>query len=437
MAIVFSGELPASMAEGSRAGDWAATLSLSGTTGQVAEIEAVGPGASYLSLRYDPVLAILTIAPGAELDYEAFAAAGRRPEIVFSLRYRQHDGVVRDDPAEYRIQVLDRDDTPPTALGFVSGGSVAAGAIGAAIGRLAITDPDSTGPFHFRFGAEDDWRFEVVDGTLKLRDGISLGLDDIGIRPVLIEVSDGRQSAAFPLDITVTAPGGAPFQPPVMAPGELRGVVALASEDRALVLRDSHALAGLRTEAGGEHRRISLQDGTDTLLPAVRRIEFADGFLDLDPLGLAARAAALHQALHGGAADGVALGGSLAALRRGASFTDLAADALAGSALAPAADDAAYVVALYHQALGREPDAAELALQAGRLASGTTRAQLATDIALGGEALTRLAGSRPEGLWVALPSGREVPDAAASHALAPQELPQSAPSDIAADLLLF
>jgi len=435
MAVVdFSGEIPASMAEGSRPGDWAAMLTLTGKVERVVSVEAIGPGAAFVDLRYDPTLDVVFLTPGAVADYEAFIAASQVPEIVFSLRFHLRNGVVREDTTQYRIALLDKDDSPPSALGFSSGGSVAAGAIGATIGTLAVSDTDSTGPFTFHFAPEDEWRFEVVGNTLKLRDGVSLGLDDMPSRPLLIEVSDGHNSAGFTLDLTVTDPGGTTYPAPVMVPGELRGPVALATAERAVVLAEAHAFEALRPQEG-EALQLVLHDGTEVLLPAIERVEFTDGVLELDPQGAAAQAAALHLAMHGTQADGATLGQMVAALQQGSTIADLAAAAL--DPTLAAAGDEAFVAGLYRQAMGREADPAELALQLGRLASGTSRAQLAVDIALDPEALAHLADINPYGFWVALPPGRETPDMSGGHDLAPWDSPADVPADFSTDLLLF
>ena len=66
-------------------------------------------------------------------------------------------------------------------------------------------------------------------------------------------------------------------------------------------------------------------------------------------------------------------------------------------------DDAGLVAGLYQAALDRAPDAAELALQVGRLASGVSRAQVVADVAGSAEALA--AHAAVDGHWVAQPLG--------------------------------
>ena len=53
----------------------------------------------------------------------------------------------------------------------------------------------------------------VDGGLLKLRDGITLSWDDVPVRPILINVSDGTQSAAFLLHIAATEPISEPGRP--------------------------------------------------------------------------------------------------------------------------------------------------------------------------------------------------------------------------------
>lgn len=391
-----SGVLPASMAESSGARDWSATLALSGDLAGLAGVEVIGPDALAFGARLLPGLPALVLTPAAPVDFESLIADGRGPVLQFGLRFTFGDGEVVEDPTPRQVTVLDRDDTPPTGLAFASGGTVLAGAIGAVIGTLAVTDPDSTGPFHFSFPADDAWRFEVVGQVLKLRDGISLGLDDMPSRPLILEVSDGRQSAGFVLDLRVADPATRLADLP---PGETRGGFQQVAPDTVLALRDSRTVARIEPLEGGE-RLVTLQEGPQVTLPPAQRVILADGMLDAGAESTGVQAAALHRALTGREADAGALAVLVARAEAGTAWTEIAA---AVPATLPAGEAEA-VAALYRNALGRDPGAEEAALQAGRLASGTARAQLAVDLALGAESLARQPAG---GVWIADPPGED------------------------------
>lgn len=398
-----TGRLPASIAEGSGPGDWIAGLALSGDTSRLAFVETAGPMAAFFSAAWDAGTGLVTIRPDARLDFEAFSATGTLPRAEFALRFVFDDGSVQADGPRLGLGVLDRDDTPPETLSFGSGGTVAAGAIGATIGKLSVGDPDSAGPFFFSFTPEDEWRFEVVDGgVLKLRDGISLGWDDLPVRPVLIQVSDGTQSAAFLLDVSVTEPehGPTPYAPPVLAPGETRAGFVLAGGHEALTTRPAADAAAFTPQPGGLGQ-VLLDTGEAVWTgPAVDRIRFSDGWLDTSANGPAAQAATLHRAILAGNADGADLAPLVASLRAGAGWVKVAEDLLASAPSLAALDDAGFVRAL----AGAAPSAGALSLHAERLGAGAaSRAQVAVDIALSPEALADLAVNAPAGHWVAEP----------------------------------
>lgn len=407
--VKYTGGLPASIAENSGPADWIANLTLSGDLPHLVSVVATGPMAAYFSVAWNAAHGLATIRPDARLDFEAFSAAGTLPQVEFGLAFVFDDGSRQADAAPLRLAVLDRDDTAPTALAFGTGGTggtVAAGAIGATIGTLSVTDPDSSGRFFFSFTSDDDWRFEVVNGVLKLRDGITLGWDDVPHRPVLIEVSDGRQSAAFQLDLSVAPPadGPSPYTPPVLAPGETHGGFALAGPHEALTARPSAAAVAINAQPGDTQQVFLGAEGSVWLGPEVDRIRFADGVLDLDPHGTAAQAAALHHAVSGGDADGAGLAPLVASLQAGVGWAAVAGGLLAATPTLAALDDAHFVGAIATAALGPSPDAALLAAYAGRLAAGAeSRAQVAVDIALSPASLARTAAAAPSGHWVADP----------------------------------
>ncbi|HYZ34824.1 MAG TPA: hypothetical protein VE684_21385, partial [Crenalkalicoccus sp.] len=367
--IRVAGVLPGIIAENSRPSDWYAALSLSGDLTGLVAIETTGPGALYFSATYDAANGLAILRPAAPVDYEAFAALNRLPQLSFSLRFDYADRSTLDDATVYTVTVQNLDDTPPQALRFTSGGQVEAGAIGAVIGTLAVTDPDSAGPFFFTFTADDDWRFEVIGTTLKLKDGFSLGLDDVGTWPLILSVSDGLHAAAFTLPFTVLAPGTTPPPPPpVLGLGQQQGGILLAAPDRAVSQASSASITGI-TAPGDGALHLALADGSTVLLPgSATTLQLADGAYAFDPHGKAAEAAALYQAL-GLGPDAATLAGAAATLDAGGSAAGLA-ETLPGLL---AGTDAEFVAGLYQHALGRGPEAGELAAQLGRLADGLGR----------------------------------------------------------------
>lgn len=403
--VRWRGSAPASILEGSGPGDWIANLGLEGDLARLVGVETAGPMAAYFAATWNANLKTVALRPAARLDFEGMSAAGALPQAEIAFAWVFDDGTRQVDATPLRIAVLDRDDTAPIALAFANGGTVAAGELGAAIGRLAVADPDTAGPFHFTFSTEDEWRFEVVDGVLKLRDGITLGWDDVGTRPVVIAVSDGLRSAAFVLDITVLEPLSQPEPPPppVLAPGETEGGFTLTGRGEALTTRPAEDASGLTAHPGGV-QQVVLDGGEDVWLAPVARIRFADGWLASAEAGPAAEAAALHRAVLGTDADGIALAPLVAALQAGAGWAEVAADLLLAAPALAGLGHADFVHTVTVKATGAGPDAAALALHTARLEGGGTamRAQVLADIALSPAAMARLAEAAPEaGLWVA------------------------------------
>jgi hypothetical protein len=321
--VRYKGVVPAGIAEGSGPADWIANLHLEGDLSRLAVIETAGPAAAFFSATWNAALGIATLRPDASLDYEGFSAAGALPEVEIALRFVFNDGTRQEDGPSFRVAVLDRDDTPPAGLAFASGGDVAAGEIGAVIGTLSVSDPDSAGPFHVSFTAEDDWRFEVVDGVLKLRDGITLGWDDMPVRPILVEVSDGTQSAAFLLEVAVTEPAVPAYTPPLLAAGETRADVTLVGPREALTMRPVEEAVVLAPDPAGV-RQVVIDGAGEVWLGPVDRLRFADGWLGPAAEGPAAQAAAMHRAILGEDADGAALAPVVASLRAGAVWVEVA-----------------------------------------------------------------------------------------------------------------
>lgn len=393
--VQVSGAIPGSIREGSQPGAWVGGLTVSGDTGHVVAIETTGAAALNFSVHWDLALGFARIDPAAAADYESYPA-GTDPLLVFGLSIVFDDGSRQALANAYTVALLDADDTAPTDLRFATGGSLTAGDIGSIIGTLAVTDPDSAGPFTFGFTDDEAWRFEVVGQTLKLRDGISLGLDEMPSHPLIVSVSDGTNSAAFILDLTVADPGEQESAVVLLTAGAPQAGFDLASPQQVVALREAREVTALNGYGEGI-RQLLLAEGGEVWLPAIETLRLADGHVDFTPGGDAARAAALHAAVAGAPASGAALAQILAPDGPNLGWVEAAAALLTPELLAlPAAD---LVTGFYWSALDRAPDAAELALQTGRLAAGTDRAQILADIAGSAEALAAQAAA--DGIWVA------------------------------------
>src|SRR3954447_10723597 len=100
-----SGVLPGSLAENSGPGDWTATLSLSGDLNGLTGVELLGRDALAFHASLLAGFPAVVLTPGAPTDFEAFAAAGRAPELSVWLRFTFADGGVVDDPTPRSVTV--------------------------------------------------------------------------------------------------------------------------------------------------------------------------------------------------------------------------------------------------------------------------------------------------------------------------------------------
>ena len=409
--ITVSGTLPGVIVENTTAAGWVGSLALSGDLASLTSTQLAGTGASYFSASIDALHGLVLISPAARIDYEAFRALNLTPALDFTLNFTFSDGTQQAGATTYHVSVLNLDDTPPSALAFSTGGTLAAGDIGSIIGTLRVTDVETTGPFTFSFADADSWRFEVVGNTLKLKDGISLGLDDIGTFNLPILVSDGVQSAGFTLHLNVTAPGAQPDLIDFLLPGEF---AASCWYDDATSMSSMHASAELSyvENYGQGVRALMFRDGSAVWLPDyVQELHFTDGWVDLRHNGSAASVLALyHTILHRnpdpqGYADLVKL------VEGGMSLPALTAAMLQSPeylARIGNPDNTTFVTDLYRDALGRAPDSAGLAFHLARLQTGTSRTQLVDDFAFSPESLNAIAAQHPDGFWVTNPHGQYV-----------------------------
>jgi len=200
MSAAFVGTVPDTIFENSVRRDWVAYLTFGP---EVIGTALNGPDAGLFVSTYRTDSRLMTILPLQAFDAEEWGV-GR--EFIFGLSIRTAAGWAAL-PVSFTVRLLGLDDTAPQDLVFASGGVVLANDVGAPIGVLSATDPDTDGPLEYSVAWPDSAWFEVVDRELRLRPGVDLiGLGGT-VRDVLIEVSDGRNIASFSIPVTVLEPG--------------------------------------------------------------------------------------------------------------------------------------------------------------------------------------------------------------------------------------
>ena len=121
-----------------------------------------------------------TFEPGADFDY---LAAGESETVSFT--FQVDDGRGSTDTATVEIEVTGTNDGP-TAIAL-AGNEVTENAAGMIVGTLSTTDIDSSDTHTY---SVDDSRFEIVDGNLKLVDGVSLDFEDASTLNVTVTSTD-------------------------------------------------------------------------------------------------------------------------------------------------------------------------------------------------------------------------------------------------------
>lgn len=220
--LLVSGEVPSTIFENARPGDWIGSLSLS-TAQEVLEVALTGPSARLFEAKLDKLSGRITILPAMVFDREAYSATAD-PVLEFSLSLCFDTGW-QDAGQSWSVTLLGLDDTPPRRVVFATGGWVLENDVGAEIGRIQGSDQDTpTSQLSYRVVWPDEADFEIVNGNLlKLREGKDLLLLGGTVRQVMIEVSDGKQEATFLLDIPVlntTDEDTTPAPPALPAPEE-------------------------------------------------------------------------------------------------------------------------------------------------------------------------------------------------------------------------
>ncbi len=141
--------------------------------------------------------------------------------------------------------------------------------------------------------------------------------------------------------------------------------------------------------------------GTRAALSAIERVEFADGALAFDIDGAAGQAYRVYQAALGRAPDAGGLGFWIAALDRGTSLDDVAAQFVASPefrATYGALGDDGFLSTIYHNILGREADAEGFAFWQAALGNGYTRAQLVAQFSESAENQSQVGAAIADGV---------------------------------------
>ncbi|MEI6162535.1 MAG: DUF4214 domain-containing protein [Roseococcus sp.] len=309
--VFLSGSLPARINENTPLWDWTGQLRLSINPALIRFVDVLGFGSNFFDVSLNRSTGVLTITPIAMADFEWFVANNISTTISFSLQFYMADGSVQVSEGTYSVTLLNIDDTPPQALAFATGGMVAAGAAGANIGRLLVTDPDTSSGFAFTIREDDQWIFEVVGDMLKLRSGVSIPLADGPERDVVITVSDGRQSAALTISIGVTALGinnGGTVD--LLESHESANGFRWAGPSNLFSMRMSYEISSIRDYGSIIH--IQLRDGSSVTVEQPAVIDLLDGYITFSGDSLAGRVWTIYETVfnrdprHGEMASGVA-----------------------------------------------------------------------------------------------------------------------------------
>ncbi len=200
MSASFVGTVPDTIYENAARGDWVAYLTFAP---EITSAALIGRDAGLFVSTFRSGSRLMTITPLQGFDAEEW---GDGREFTFGLNVRIAAGW-GSLGVNFTVRLLDVDDTPPQGLVFASGGTVLSNDVGAPIGILSATDPDTGGALEYSVAWPDSAYFEVVDRELRLRPGVDLiGLGGT-VREVMIEVTDGRNIASFSIPVTVLQPG--------------------------------------------------------------------------------------------------------------------------------------------------------------------------------------------------------------------------------------
>jgi Ca2+-binding RTX toxin-like protein len=262
MSVSIGGAVPVSIYENAQRGDWVAYLTF---PSEVASEGLNGPDAARFVTTFSSSRRLLTITPHQSFDAEQFA-----PGTIFTFGLTAKIASIWAPlPVRYEVALLDVDDMPPQDLRFSAGGIVLATDVAAPVGVLVADDPDTAGDLEYRVAWPDEAYFEIMGTELRLRPGVDLAGLGGTERDVMIEVSDGRNTSAFLLPVTILQPGPVPdfavadgtnLQDALLGTDVAEAIFAHAGDDTV------HGRGGDDSLDGGEGAdTLHGEDGADTL----------------------------------------------------------------------------------------------------------------------------------------------------------------------------
>ncbi len=407
----FDGSLPSLLMENAGIGGWAASLQLLGDPAQIAFVDIVGSADLFIQAWYDASSGTVLLANIATPDYEAFSRVAAAPVMSFSLRAFLTDGTQAVSDTSWSFSVGDVDDTPPQALAFYRGGSVAPGVPGGVIGQLTVSDPDSTALASFSISDTDSWMFEVIGDSLKLRDGVSLAISDGPYRVITVDVSDGHQSAALRLQIRVESPAGEQSVLDVLDPWETKSGFSYKSAATVWAARGAWEIDRI-DDYGGELFSITLKNAEQVWLPKLDRIELLNGVIDMRADGNVVLANSVYKAVLGRTVESSFLWQLTSDLDSGAIGSEQLATILLASGEYQGRygtlNNDQYVRQLYTNTDGGSTSEAAIQYWKGVLDGGGSRGSVALAFANWDVARDNLAAANPSGYWLERPYAKIV-----------------------------
>ena len=262
-----------------------------------------------------------------------------------------------------------------------------------------------------------DGSHEYVTGALRLEAGESI--DDVIANPARLSGDDVIRYVlpdSMPSHMTIAA-GDGNDQVTVAGGGGVLGVQAGNGNDVILVLSDTHFIDGgegidtLKLPMTRNQYKVTIDKldaevagasgSVHQTLHGVERVMFADTALALDIDGHAGQAYRLYQATFDRQPDLEGQGYWLRAMDNGASLLAVATGFLNApefSAKYGSASDSAFVTALYHNALHREPDQGGFDYYMNGLQHGLSRAQMLVNFSESPENQAQVIGAISDGI---------------------------------------